>query len=348
MDRNNKIYQEQLRLAITTNNFKKLHGKNIMITGATGLIGSCIIDMLVKENENIDANIKIFALVRNIDSAKELFRNYLEKKYFNIIEYDIMNEIKDNINVDYIIHTASNANPVLYSTQPINTILGNIEGIKNILEFGIKNNVKRVVYISSGEIYGEEQEKTEFFDEEYRGYINNLSPRACYPIGKIAAETLCICYSKQYEIETVIVRPCHIYGPTITKTDSRVIAQFIRNAINNEDIIMKSGGKQYRSYCYVIDCVTAILIALTKGQNENAYNIANSNSNITIKDIAELIAKYANKSVVYDLPKDIEKEGYSTVNKTILDDKKMKQLGWKPVYDMNKGIESTIQILKNT
>lgn len=348
MDRNNEIYQEQLKLAITTNSFEKLHKKAIMITGATGLIGSCIVDMLVKENENSNSNIKIFALVRNINSAKELFKNYLEKEYFNIIEYDIMNEIKDNINIDYIIHTASNAHPLLFSTQPINTMLGNVEGIKNILEFGIKNNVKKIVYISSGEIYGKEQEQVEAFSEEYRGYIDNLSPRACYPIGKIAAETLCICYSKQYEIETVIVRPCHIYGPTITKTDSRVIAQFIRNAVNNEDIIMKSWGKQYRSYCYVIDCVTAILIALIEGKNQNAYNIANSNSNITIKDMAELIAKYANREVVYKLPDNLEKAGYSIVEKSILDDKKIKQLGWKPVYDMNKGIESTINILKNS
>lgn len=345
MNRNNKVYQEQLIHAINMNDFKKIYNRKIMITGATGLIGSCIIDVLMKENEINQANIDIYAMVRNIENAKNTFKEYANKKLLKFIEYDVIDNLNADISVDYIIHAASNAHPLAYSIHPINTMLGNIEGIKNILDYGVKNNTKRVLFVSSGEIYGEGSERIEAFDEEYRGYIDNLLPRSCYPISKIAAETLCSCYSKEHELETVIVRPCHVYGPTMTEKDSRAIAQFIRNAVNNQDIIMKSEGKQYRSYCYVLDCATAVIIALINGENRNAYNISNKDSNITIKDMAELIAKYTGKKVIYDLPDDIEKEGYNVVKRSILDDTKIKKLGWKPTFDMEKGIEATIKIL---
>ena len=133
----------------------------------------------------------------------------------------------------------------------------------------------------------------------------------------------------------------------MTEKDSRAIAQFIRNAISSNDIVMKSKGEQYRSYCYVIDCATAILTVLIKGENCNAYNICNSQSNITIKDMAILVANSVNRKVIFEIPDDVEKSGYNVVKKSILSDKKIKDLGWNPKYDMKNGIESTIKILKN-
>ena len=133
----------------------------------------------------------------------------------------------------------------------------------------------------------------------------------------------------------------------MTEKDSRAIAQFIRNAISSNDIVMKSKGEQYRSYCYVVDCATAILTVLIKGKNCNAYNICNSQSNITIKDMAILVANSVNRKVIFEIPDDVEKSGYNVVKKSILSDKKIKDLGWNPKYDMKNGIESTIEILKN-
>ena len=259
-----------------------------------------------------------------------------------------MEPIKEKVkNIDYIIHAASNAHPKAFTTEPIETLLGNINGTKNMLDLAKESEIERFIYISSGEIYGENLDNIEGFEEEYRGYINNLSFRSCYPIGKVSAENLCVCYSKQYDIDTVIVRPCHIYGPTVTSKDSRVIAQFISNVLNNEDIIMKSDGKQYRSYCYVIDCITGLLTALIKGKRENAYNIANKESNITIKEMAELIANYENKKVIIEMPTRTEKSGYNVVQKSILKANKLENLGWKPKYNIKEGIKETIKILKD-
>lgn len=342
----NSIYENQLIEAINNNQFKEVYNSTILITGASGLIGRCIIDILMKANEIENANIKVIASVRNLENAKNIFREYIDKEDVELIKYDVMERLSESIKVNYIIHAASNAHPMAFSTEPVNTLIGNVIGTKNLLDFGIKNNVKKLLYVSSGEVYGKDDGKIEAFTEEYRGYVDNLSFRSCYPIGKISAETMCTCYSKQYDINTVIVRPCHIYGPTITDKDSRVMAQFIRNALNNENIIMKSEGKQYRSYCYVVDCATGILIALAKGENVNAYNIANKDSNITIKSMAKLIANTVGTKVVFDIPSNTEKQGYNVVEKSILDATKLETLGWKPLYNMEKGIKSTIKILK--
>lgn len=304
--------------------------------------------MLMKENEINKANITIIGIVRNIENAKKIFEKYLENGYLKLIEHNIMEPIKEKVkNIDYIIHAASNAHPKAFTTEPIETLLGNINGTKNMLDLAKESEIERFIYISSGEIYGENLDNIEGFEEEYRGYINNLSFRSCYPIGKVSAENLCVCYSKQYDIDTVIVRPCHIYGPTVTSKDSRVIAQFISNVLNNEDIIMKSDGKQYRSYCYVIDCITGLLTALIKGKRENAYNIANKESNITIKEMAELIANYENKKVIIEMPTRTEKSGYNVVQKSILKANKLENLGWKPKYNIKEGIKETIKILKD-
>ena len=274
------VYNKNIEKAIlANNNFESLKNKSILITGANGLIASSIIDVLNWLNINQDYNIRIIALMRNKEKMLDRFKEY---KNFYIIEQDVTNPIKYNEEVDYIIHAASNSHPRSFALDPVGTMLANFMGINNILDFAYKNKVKKVEYISSGEVYGQGDANLDSFIEDYNGKINSTNPRSCYPLSKLASETLCVSYYEQYNVNTVIARPCHVYGPTQTKEDSRVIAQFINNVLNNEDIIMKSEGLQVRSYCYVIDCVTAILTILIKGKSGNAYNIANSSSNLSI------------------------------------------------------------------
>ena len=151
MNRENIIYQSQLNNAIETNNFKMLYGKKIMITGATGLIGSCVIDILMKENEINQADIEIFAMVRNVKNAEKIFKKYLKCVKFKIIEYDVTQEIKEKLNVDYVIHAASNAHPLAFAKEPINTLLGIVEGVNYLLNYSIRNKISNVLYVSSGE-----------------------------------------------------------------------------------------------------------------------------------------------------------------------------------------------------
>ena len=202
------------------------------------------------------------------------------------------------------------------------------------------------MFISSGEIYGQGSEKLDSFEEDYRGYIDNMKLRSAYPISKQAAENLCVAYAEQYNIETVVVRPGHIYGPSLTANDSRAFAQFFRNGVQKNDIVLKSKGEQLRSYCYVLDCAMGILYALIKGENKQAYNISNPNSNLKIYELANIIAKECRVNVIYDIPDEVEKKGYNPVTQSVLNSNKLEALGWKPQYNIFQGVRNTIKILE--
>ena len=342
MINNIDLYNEDLKKIVDEYKFEKLAQKTILITGANGLIGSALIDLLNMYNIVYDYNIKIVALVRT--RILDRIEKYND---VTVLKQDVIEKINYESNVDYIIHAASNSNPLMYSKDPVGTMLGNFYGMNNVLEFAKSHETNRVLYVSSGEVYGQGDDGTIAFGEDSFGKINSMNPRSCYPISKLASETLCSSYSLQHNVETVIVRPCHIYGPTQTENDSRVSAQFINNVLNNENIILKSEGKQVRSYCYVLDCASAILKVMSDGENGNAYNISNHDSIISIKEMAELVATTNNKKVEYAIPDEIEKRGFTPVTRSVLDSTKLYNLGWKPFWKFENGIKSTVEIMKH-
>jgi nucleoside-diphosphate-sugar epimerase len=201
--------------------------------------------------------------------------------------------------------------------------------------------MQRMVYVSSGEIYGECSDSV--FTESSSGYVDILSPRACYPSSKRAAETLCAAYCQEYGADIVIARPCHTYGPYFTESDNRVYAQFIRNVLCGEDIVMKSLGQQYRSWIYVADCAAALLLLLAKGQRGEAYNIAHEESNITIRQLAEKIAMIAGRKVVMD----VQDDGNTTpISRAVFSTEKLESLGWRPLFTIDDGLRHTIEAMR--
>ena len=317
--------------------WEKLSNSNILITGATGLIGSCLVEVLMSR-PNKDYH--VYASGRNEERAKARFAEFANDSDFHFFKYDVMKPLEGDIHFDYIIHAASNASPNFFATKPVEVIKSNIDGVSNLMDYGMEHGLKRLLFVSSGEIYGEGDGRV--FTEDYSGYVNPTSPRSCYPSSKRAAETLCVSYGAEYGIETVIARPSHTYGPNFTESDNRVYAQCIRNVLRGEDIVMKSTGAQFRSWCYVVDCASALLFILLKGENGQAYNIADASSNISIKELAEMIAEIGGKNVVIDMPSDAEKAGYSVVTKSIFSTEKLEGLGWSVDGSMNKKMEKTI------
>ena len=318
--------------------FNRISGTNILITGATGLIGSCLVDILMR-NPNIDYH--VYASYRNVENAKKRFAYYCEKDFFHTFYYDVTKHIETDIHFDYIFHTASFANPKMYAEHPVDVMKANIWGVTNLMEYGLSHGMKRLLYVSSGEVYGEGDGRV--FTEGYSGYVNPVNPRSCYPASKRAAETLCVSYMQEFQADVVIARPCHIYGPNYLSSDNRVYAQFINNVIEGKDIIMKSTGEQYRSWCYVVDCASALLYILLKGENGEAYNVADPESNITIKQLAEMISGFCKKNVVIVAPQQNEAQGYNPVQKSIFSVDKICNLGWKTVGNMKEKIEQTIE-----
>lgn len=331
-------YQDDIKsVAELSLPWDKLSGCNILITGATGLIGSCLVEVLM-EHSMRDYN--VYAMGRNSQRMNKLFESYLSDESFHSILGDVTEPLAGYQTFHYIIHAASGAAPSEFSQHPVEVMKANMFGVANMMEYGIKHGMRRFLYVSSGEVYGEGDGRV--FTEDYSGYVDCISPRSCYPSSKRAAETLCVSYAAEYGVDVVIARPCHTYGPHFTENDNRVYAQFIRNVLRNEDIVMKSTGEQFRSWCYVVDCVSALLHILLKGKNGQAYNIADADSNISIKELAEMVATIGHRKVILDIPDAEERKGYNPVSKSVYSVGKLMNLGWKVTGKMEDKMNSTI------
>lgn len=319
----------------------KLSGCKILVTGATGLIGGCLVEALMM---NPKRDYQVYASGRNIERALLRFNDFYNDTSFHFIQYNVLEPLTCDINFDYIIHAASNASPNFFVQKPVEIIKSNIDGVENLMEYGLRHGMKRFLYVSSGEVYGEGDGRV--FTEDYSGYVDCAKPRSCYPSSKRAAETLCVSYAAEYNADIVIARPCHVYGPHFTEQDNRVYAQFIRNVLKAENIVMKSSGEQFRSWCYVVDCVSALLHILLNGECGEVYNIADAESNISIRELAETIASIGGSKVVVELPESDEIKGYNPVTQSIFSVEKLSALGWKARSNIRRGLESTISEVK--
>lgn len=326
--------------------WEKLANKSVLISGATGMIGSLFVDVIMECNKR-GLNCRVYALGRSKERAKERFLYCWNDSSFKFIEHDISKPIESAKigEIDYVLHLASNTHPVLYSTEPIQTITTNIIGTYNMLEFAAEKKVSRCVLASSNEIYGENRGDSELFDEAYCGYIDCNTLRAGYPESKRCSEALCQAYIKQHNLDIVISRFTRTYGPTMLLSDSKASSQFIKKALAGENIVLKSLGTQLYSYTHVCDAVSGLLTVLLKGECGKAYNIADEKSDVMLKDLAAIIANNVGKQVVYEIPDDVELKGYSTVTKARLDSTKLKKLGWRTKYDIDSGIRQTLKVL---
>lgn len=344
----NTVYSNDLNeISNKILDWNHLINKSVLVTGATGLIGSCIIDLLMYRNMCSNDNIKVYGLGRDKGIASQRFVSFFNSDSFIFLEQDVCKTINIEDNIDYIIHGASNAHPAAYASDPVGTMMSNFFGMYNVLQLSKKNKNAHVLYISSGEVYGESDSTVIALMEDYTGYINHMEVRSCYPISKRATETLCISFSRQYNIDIKIARPCHVYGPTMTSKDSRAISTFIREVLSGNDIVMKSTGAQIRSYCYVMDAVLALMIVLLKGENGSAYNITDKESIVSISEMAHMIAAVAKKKVIVSKPSNSEKKGYTPISQVVLAGDKLEALGWEARTHLQNGIDKTINILRS-
>lgn len=343
----NSLYLDDVKYAANIElPWEKLLNTRILITGASGLIGSFLVDVLMWRNKNAGMNCKIYAIGRNEATAKERFAPYWEDSAFTFLKHDISRPLSCETEFDYIVHLASNTHPVAYSSWPVSTITTNVIGTDNLLNYATEHNCKRFLFASSNEIYGENRGDVEFFTETYCGYINSNTLRAGYPESKRCGEALCQAYLKEKEIDVVIPRFTRTYGPTMLQSDTKAVAQFIKKAVRGEDIVLKSKGNQHYSFAYVADAVAGLFTVMLYGQCGEAYNIADQCSDIMLKDLAEMAAGICHTGVVFDIPEADEKAGYSTATKARLDGSKLKGLGWRMRYDIYAGMERTIKILR--
>ena len=345
---NSELYLEDVRaVADLPLPWEKLCGKSVMISGATGLLGSFLVDVLLEKNRKDELDCTVYALGRSREKAAARFCAFGDDPKLVFIPYDVKRPFAQNDlgTVDYVLHLASNTHPVQYATDPIGTITTNIIGLQNMLEFAAAHQCSRFAFASSNEIYGENRGDTELFDEHYCGYIDSNTLRAGYPESKRCGEALCQAYKTQKGLDIVIPRFTRSYGPTMLMSDTKALSQFIKKGIAGENIVLKSAGTQYYSYQYMADSISGLLTVLLLGDSGEAYNIAEEHSDIMLRDLAAIIAGLSGTKVIFELPDEVEAAGYSRATKARLDGRKLRELGWKPRYEIADGIERTMTVL---
>ena len=344
MNKQHPLYQEDLNNILKVSGLDNFRNKSFLITGATGLIGVCLIDALMKYNTQ-GANINIFAVGRSKEKASMRLGEYYDEENFHFIEQDVRQPLPDYVKADYIIPLASNTHPLAYSQYPIETIEINVKGAEYALQKAVECN-STVLYPSTVEIYGNAR-GTDLFTEDYTGQLNLGNSRSCYTESKRVSEALCQSYIAERGAKVKIVRLSRIFGPTMLMSDSKASSQFILKALHNEDIVLKSKGDQYFSYTYVADAVSAMLCVLLHGEVGEAYNISNHACDMHLKDFASYCAKWCGKEVVFDLPTETERKGFSVATQAILENKKILNIGWVCLYEKENAIQRTMEILQS-
>lgn len=338
------VKQDISRIAAYPLNWDKLEGKTVFVTGATGFIGSFIIRSLLERVRAQGANIRIAAMVRSETRAREKFAEYADLDRITYVVGDVVDPVCTDVKADYIIHCASNAAPDLYASDPVGTMRTNFFGTSHLLDYAAKCKCEKFLYVSTIEVYGNTGKADPIGEEDF-GFISSSNVRSCYPESKKCCENLTVCYGSQYGIPVCVGRLSYIYGAGMSKTDSKVCALFAREVAAGHDLVLKSEGKQLRSYTYVSDAITALLTILLEGKDGESYNIASSTSRITIADMAQkccdLFPEKGSK-VTFDLPSDSEKKAFSFIANAILDSSKLESLGWQGQVSLDEGLRYAV------
>lgn len=345
---NNILREDALQIINENDGLLELKNLNFMITGASGMIGIYFVNTLLVLNEINNANNRLFLVVRNKNKLPEYVLN---DKNVTILEQDVIKPININEKIDYVIHAASPASPLIMKEKPVETNFANTIGTANTLLVAKESNAKGYLFISSREIYGQPEEGQElFFENGKYGQIDHLVPRNGYAEGKKAAENMCTSFKQQYDLNTKIVRLAHTYGPGMSIYDGRVQADFLKNIVNNENIVLKSKGEAVRTYTYISDAISAMFMVLLKS-NDVVYNIADEDSKTSIKELAETMVKiYPDRKLelVFDIPKEQKNTGTSSFTLGILStDKIRNELAWKPKYSIFNGFKRTIDYIES-
>ena len=341
----NRVLEDDLKTIIAEDlSWEKLKNKTVMITGASGMVGSYMLYVLLMLNDEKHYGIKVDAVMRNVNKLPEEIRN---REDVNVVVADVTKDIPDVGDIDYIIHAASPASPLIMQNQPVETIAANTIGTFKTLELAKEKNAEGYLFISSREIYGQPDEGQEFFYENTYGFVDQLNPRSCYSEGKKAAETMCVCFHEEYGLNTKIARLAHTYGPGMSIYDGRVQADFLKNVYHNEDIVLKSEGTAVRTYTYIADAIPGMFLILLDSE-DIVYNIGNEAGKVSIRDLAEiLVSIYPERGLklVFDIPEGGTK-GTAPYTLGILSSEKLRKLGWNPKYSVKDGFKRTLEYLE--
>ena len=314
--------------------WKKLSGKTVLITGATGLIGRTLVYGLHRANKIHGINVRVLALVRDRARAEERFNEILSDGMLTLVVGNVENMPVISESVDYIVHGASQTASREFVNHPVETLQTTLNGTMNLLQLGKEKDIKGFVYLSSMEVYGY-PEKGHKVKEDEIGRFEPQNMRNSYPIGKIVSENLCCSYAKEYGIPAMSIRLTQTFGAGVNYNDTRVFAYFARCVKEKTNIVLKTKGETERCYLYTTDAATAIFTVLLNGKAGEIYNAADESTYCSIAEMAEQVAKSAGIEVVYDI-QDTAANGFPDTLYMNLDTSKLQKLGWCPLGEDKK------------
>ena len=345
------ILQQDLEQIVGSDliDWEMLRNKNILVTGATGLIGGILTKALVLAGEAKDLKLGVYALVRNTGKADAIFSSY-KGESLTFIKGDILALPEIEADIDYIVHGASVTTSRDFVDHPVETAWTILQGTRNMLDLAAKKKVSSMAYLSSMEVYGVADPEAYIMTEDHYGKIDPLAVRSSYSEGKRMAECLCACYAHEYQVPVKNVRLAQTFGAGIPRTENRVFAQFARSVMNGEDIILHTDGSKAHCYCYTADAIRGILTILLKGSSGQAYNVSNEATFGTIREMAQMvIEKFSDGSskLVFDIPEDANRFGYAPSSRMLIDAKKLNALGWQAENDLPEMFRRLIISMKN-
>lgn len=343
----NELFCDRLLTSI----LKEFSEKTVFITGATGLIGSQLVHLLLASNDKLNTSINVVAQGRNKQKMEKVFGHINDKNQLNFYYGDIVNnKIDYTENIHLIVHAAAPTTSKDFVNNPIGVIDSNIIGTKNVLEFATQKSVSKFVFLSTMEVYGQSKNDTKR-DENNYDYLDHLTIRSSYPESKKLAETLTCAYNHQKQLPTSILRLTQTFGRGVSYDDQRVFAQFGRCIFEQQNIILHTTGETKRNYLHIDDALSAILIALAKGQSGEAYNVANDNVYVSILEMAMIISSHFLKDkikVIIDTKNNEAAKGYPPPLKINLSTNKIRKIGWSPKYNLIDMYESMLDYWKQT
>ena len=326
-----------------------LDGATVAISGATGQLGAFLVDALMRRREMDGTDVRVLALGRDAGRARARLP-YFGREGFSFEEVDVsVPGSAPTRPADVVFHLASTTHPRAYATQPVGTVASNVVGLMNLLEYACSRpeSPARFVFASSVEVYGENRGDVERFGESYCGYLDCNTLRAGYPESKRCGEALCQAYAAERGMRVYVPRLPRTFGPTVLPSDTKAVSQFVGRGVAREDVVLKSEGTQTYSYLYVADTVGGMLHVLAHGRAGEAYNLADERCDVSLRDLAATIARSAGTKVVFELPDEVERAGYSTATRAMLDPARVRATGWRARYGMAEAMDRTLRILRD-
>jgi UDP-glucuronate decarboxylase len=333
----------------------QLSGKRMLITGGAGFLGYYLVQTILYWNIHSSIDPVKLVIYDNFSRGVPGWINTLyNNEDIDIVRYDVIEPLPKNLgDFSYIIHAATIASPTYYRLHPIETMDANINGLRNLLDYCLKQNgykkeVEGLLFFSTSEIYGDPYPDDIPTPETYKGNVSCTGPRACYDESKRYGETLSVNFAQQHGVPVRIARPFNNYGPGLKITDKRALPDFARNVLNGEDLVMFSNGSPTRTFCYVADAVIGYFKILVRGRNGESYNIGSDKPEISIRELAERTIETSKDlfnyqgRLVFNTSSDINYLTDNPNRRCPNIDKARKELDYNPSISLEKGLRNSL------